>query len=117
MLILPFTIATILLFIYTWAALNKPRQYPGTPNERLHFTWHAIQFAMIALFLICGRMAAGGSFNHALKIFANPTLFWAIIIAGLIYVLLSRFWPQWFPSVPEWFIVKSGKNRRTVDSQ
>ena len=103
MLFLTFPIAIVLLFIYTWAALNKPRQYEGTANERLHFTWHAVQLAMVFLFLLTGRLSTGESFNDALQLFANPKLFWSIIVSVILYIALFRLWPKLFPKVPKWF--------------
>jgi hypothetical protein len=103
MLFFSFLLAVLLMFIFTWAALNKPRQYAGTPNERLHFTWHAVQLTMVALFLLSGRLTTGESFNDALKLFADPLLFWSIIVSGIIYIILFRLWPKFIPKVPEWF--------------
>ena len=106
MLFFTFLFAVLLMFIFTWAALNKPRQYAGTPNERLHFTWHAVQFLMVAFFLISGRLSSGGTFNDALQLFADPLLFWSIITSGLIYIILFRAWPKFIPKVPEWFTTR-----------
>jgi hypothetical protein len=103
MLFLTFLFAVVLMFIFTWAALNKPRQHAGTPNERLFFTWHVVQFTMVALFLLTGRLSSGGTFNDALQLFANPLLFWSILISGSLYIILFRVWPRLVPKVPKWF--------------
>ena len=110
MLLIPFLAAVVFMFIFTWAALNKPRQYAGTPDERLHFTWHAVQLAMVALFLISGRMTTGCSFHEALQLFGRPVLFWAIILAATVYILLFRFWPKLIPKVPKWFLTNSNQS-------
>ena len=114
MLLTTFTLAVILMFLFTWAALNKPRQYAGTPDERLHFTWHAVQLTMVAMFLITGRLTTNCSFEEALQLFSNPTLFWSIIIAATIYVLLFRFWPKLIPRVPKWFTAHNKKPKKPI---
>jgi hypothetical protein len=112
MLHITFVFAVVLLFIYTWAALNKPRQHAGTPNERLFFTWHAVQLLMVALFLLSGRLSTGCTFNEALHLFSNPQLFWSILISAALYIVLFRLFPVWVPEVPGWFNITEAKELR-----
>lgn len=93
---------TFLLFIMVWAALNKPRQYAGTCDERLHFTWHVIQLAMVALVLLTGAMATGVSWEQACTIFGNWRLQTAFVAGGALYIVAMRVWPKLFKKVPRW---------------
>lgn len=102
-MIYPVTIlGIVLMFIMVWGALNKPRDWAGTCDERLHFTWHVVQFVMFYLILLSGALATGASWSVACAILGNWRLQVCVFVGGLLYVVLMRVWPKWFNKTPRW---------------
>jgi len=100
-----FVTSAVLFFLMIWAAISKPRLYPG-PQARLFFTWHAVQIASIICLLFTGSsftcLYLNIPYSYAFR-FMGLWQFWLFAsFASVVYIILMHTIPKLL-KIPPWF--------------